>query len=207
MSEESEGARRDLRSRTLAVFSWPDFGSTGNISVRLPDGGWLMTPTNASLGRLDPANFRNSTARSLRFGGKPTKEAFLHFCMYRNARKRARSCICIRPIGRRQPACGRRPPRRAAAAHRLFCDAGRPLALAPYFPPGDETLAKAVRALQASITLCFSPTTAPSSPARRWRTPNMRPRNSKRRPSFPDAARRADTPADAGRSERPARAI
>ncbi len=31
------------------------FGSSGNISVRLDDGGWLMTPTNASLGELDPA--------------------------------------------------------------------------------------------------------------------------------------------------------
>ncbi|MGL6180991.1 MAG: class II aldolase/adducin family protein, partial [Aestuariivirga sp.] len=30
------------------------FGSSGNISVRI-DGGWLMTPTGSSLGRLDPA--------------------------------------------------------------------------------------------------------------------------------------------------------
>ncbi len=29
-------------------------GSSGNISLRT-EGGWLMTPTNASLGRLDPA--------------------------------------------------------------------------------------------------------------------------------------------------------
>ena len=29
-------------------------GSSGNLSVRLDDG-WLLTPTNASLGRLDPA--------------------------------------------------------------------------------------------------------------------------------------------------------
>ena len=29
-------------------------GSSGNISARLDDG-WLMTPTNACLGRLDPA--------------------------------------------------------------------------------------------------------------------------------------------------------
>ena len=29
-------------------------GSSGNISVRLDDG-WLMTPTNSCLGRLDPA--------------------------------------------------------------------------------------------------------------------------------------------------------
>ena len=30
------------------------FRSAGNISARLEDG-WLMTPTNFSLGRLDPA--------------------------------------------------------------------------------------------------------------------------------------------------------
>ena len=30
-------------------------GSSGNISVRLDDGTWLVTPTNASLGFLDPA--------------------------------------------------------------------------------------------------------------------------------------------------------
>src|ERR1700731_2823867 len=30
-------------------------GSSGNISVRLDGGGWLVTPTNASLGFLDPA--------------------------------------------------------------------------------------------------------------------------------------------------------
>src|SRR3979411_1000249 len=30
-------------------------GSSGNISVRLDDGGLLVTPTNASLGGLDPA--------------------------------------------------------------------------------------------------------------------------------------------------------
>jgi ribulose-5-phosphate 4-epimerase/fuculose-1-phosphate aldolase len=29
-------------------------GSTGNISVRLDDG-WLITPTNSRMGRLDPA--------------------------------------------------------------------------------------------------------------------------------------------------------
>ena len=33
------------------------FGSAGNISVRL-DEGWLMTPTNVSLGRLDRARRR-----------------------------------------------------------------------------------------------------------------------------------------------------
>ncbi|KAE9622338.1 class II aldolase/adducin family protein, partial [Parasedimentitalea maritima] len=37
-------------------------GSSGNISVRLDDGGWLMTPTNACLGRLDPASISTLSA-------------------------------------------------------------------------------------------------------------------------------------------------
>jgi ribulose-5-phosphate 4-epimerase/fuculose-1-phosphate aldolase len=58
-------------------------GSTGNISVRLSDGSFLMTPTNASLGDLDPGRLSHldpdGTPRS---GDAPTKEAFLHRCMY-----------------------------------------------------------------------------------------------------------------------------
>lgn len=38
---------RSLFGRGLAT------GSSGNISVRLDDG-WLVTPTNSSLGKLDP---------------------------------------------------------------------------------------------------------------------------------------------------------
>lgn len=57
-------------------------GSSGNISVRLDDG-WLMTPTNASLGRLDPARLSRLDAEGRHIGGDaPTKEAFLHRAMY-----------------------------------------------------------------------------------------------------------------------------
>ncbi len=38
-------------------------GSSGNISVRLDDGGWLVTPTNASLGFLELRGCRGSTHR------------------------------------------------------------------------------------------------------------------------------------------------
>ena len=38
-------------------------GSSGNISLRLDDGGWLVTPTNASLGFLDPAAPKKLVAR------------------------------------------------------------------------------------------------------------------------------------------------
>ena len=39
-------------------------GSAGNISVKLTDG-WLMTPTNSCLGRLDPARIRSPLTRWL----------------------------------------------------------------------------------------------------------------------------------------------
>jgi 3-dehydro-4-phosphotetronate decarboxylase len=57
-------------------------GSSGNISVRVEDG-WLMTPTNASLGRLDPARLSKLAADGrLVSGDAPTKESFLHRVMY-----------------------------------------------------------------------------------------------------------------------------
>jgi ribulose-5-phosphate 4-epimerase/fuculose-1-phosphate aldolase len=61
-------------------------GSSGNISVRV-DGGWLMTPTNASLGRLDPARLSKLDESGKLVGGDvPTKESFLHRVMYEERR-------------------------------------------------------------------------------------------------------------------------
>jgi ribulose-5-phosphate 4-epimerase/fuculose-1-phosphate aldolase len=55
-------------------------GSSGNISVRLPDGGWLMTPTNVSMGSLDPARLSRFDAQGrLLSGDAPTKEACFDF--------------------------------------------------------------------------------------------------------------------------------
>src|SRR5690242_12171809 len=58
-------------------------GSSGNIGVRLEDGGWLVTPTNASLGALDPAKLsRLDGAGKLVSGDPPTKEVPLHTALY-----------------------------------------------------------------------------------------------------------------------------
>ena len=99
MGDETK-ARDEICEVGLSLFSRGlTFGSTGNISVRLPDGGWLMTPTNASLGKLDPATLSKFDSEGrLVSGGKPTKEAFLHFACTRNVRTRAPSCTSIRPI-------------------------------------------------------------------------------------------------------------
>lgn len=58
-------------------------GSAGNISAALPDGGFLMTPTNSSLGHLDPARLSRLDANWQHVDGdKPSKEVFLHRAFY-----------------------------------------------------------------------------------------------------------------------------
>lgn len=122
------------------------FGSTGNVSVTLPDGGWLMSPTNASLGELDPATLSKlDAAGRLVDGGKPTKEAFLHRVMYarrptsgavihlHSTHSVALSCL----DGLNANDC--LPPITAYFVMRV----GQ-LPLVPYYPPGDESLALAV---------------------------------------------------------------
>jgi 3-dehydro-4-phosphotetronate decarboxylase len=57
-------------------------GSTGNISAKI-DHGWLLTPTNSCLGRLDPARLsKMSWDGKLLAGDAPSKESFLHLAMY-----------------------------------------------------------------------------------------------------------------------------
>ena len=124
-------------------------GSTGNISVALADGGWLMTPTGSSLGTLDPARLSrlDSAGRHLD-GDKPTKEAFLHTTMY-GARPGSGAVVHLHSTHSVAVSCidgidhaNCLPPITAYYAMRI----GR-LPLVPYYPPGDETLADAVGVL------------------------------------------------------------
>lgn len=125
------------------------FGSSGNISVAHPDGGWLMTPTNSSLGDLDPAALSrlDQDGRHIS-GGKPTKEDFLHQVMYakradtgavvhlHSTHSVAVSCL----HGLNEHDC--LPPITAYYVMRV----GQ-LPLVPYYPPGDRSLAEAVEKL------------------------------------------------------------
>src|SRR5437870_13239236 len=121
-------------------------GSSGNISLRLNDG-WLMTPTNASLGRLDPARLSKlGHDGRLLSGDPPTKESFLHRVMYEE--RHATGAVvhlhsthsvavsCLAEIDPEDVL----PPITAYYVMRV----GR-LPLVPYFRPGDLDLAKAVR--------------------------------------------------------------
>ena len=64
-------------------------GTAGNISARLDDG-WLITPTDACLGRLDPAEIAQvDLAGNAVSGGRPSKTLALHRGIYaRNAETR-----------------------------------------------------------------------------------------------------------------------
>jgi ribulose-5-phosphate 4-epimerase/fuculose-1-phosphate aldolase len=121
-------------------------GSSGNISLRLEDG-HLMTPTNASLGRLDPARLSRLDADGrLVAGDAPTKESFLHRVMYEERpgtgavvhlhSTHSVAVSCLAEIDPRDVL----PPITAYYVMRV----GR-LPLVPYFRPGDLALAEAVR--------------------------------------------------------------
>lgn len=122
------------------------FGSTGNISARLSNGDLLMTPTNASLGKLDPARLSKFSAEGVHIGGdKPTKEAFLHQCMYCERQGagavvhlHSTHAVAVSILDGLNPD-DLLPPLTAYYIMRV----GR-LPLVPYFPPGDVALAEAV---------------------------------------------------------------
>ena len=123
-------------------------GSSGNLSVRLSDG-WLLTPTNASLGRLDPAQLSKlDWDGNLISGAPPSKEAFLHRAMYEErgsagaivhlhlTHSAAVSCMC----GLNHDDCI--PP----LTPYFVMKVGR-LPLVPYHRPGDPALAGAIGAM------------------------------------------------------------
>ncbi|MGM4915010.1 3-oxo-tetronate 4-phosphate decarboxylase [Rhizobium sp. 768_B6_N1_8] len=120
-------------------------GSSGNISVRLSSGSMIMTPTNASLGDLDPERLSLvSEAGEHLSGDKPTKEGFLHRCMYCHKERGAvvhlhsTHCVAVSIMEDIDPE-DVLPPLTAYYVMRV----GK-LPLVPYFPPGDPALAKAV---------------------------------------------------------------
>jgi ribulose-5-phosphate 4-epimerase/fuculose-1-phosphate aldolase len=124
-------------------------GSSGNISVRLDDGGWLVTPTNASLGFLDPARIARLDADKRLIGGDPpTKEVPLHAALY-ETRTTARAVVHLHST--HSVAVSMLPeidPRAVlppmTAYYLMRCGA---TALVPYYRPGDPAVAGAIKGL------------------------------------------------------------
>ena len=124
-------------------------GSSGNISLRLDDGGWLVTPTNASLGFLDPARISRLDAdKRLVDGDAPTKEIPLHAALY-ETRTAARAVVHLHST--HSVAVSMLPdidPRAALPPltpyYLMRCG---PTALVPYYRPGDPAVADAIKGL------------------------------------------------------------
>jgi ribulose-5-phosphate 4-epimerase/fuculose-1-phosphate aldolase len=123
-------------------------GSAGNISARLDDG-YLITPTNSSLGRLDPARLSRLDADFNHVGGdKPSKEVFMHRAFY-TARDDAGAVVhlhstqatavsCLPDVDRDNPI----PPLTPYFVMRV----GRRMPIITYYRPGDPAMEPAIHA-------------------------------------------------------------
>jgi ribulose-5-phosphate 4-epimerase/fuculose-1-phosphate aldolase len=142
LREEIVRLGRSLFQRGLTA------GSSGNISVRLDDG-WLLTPTNACLGELDPAELAKLDWEGrLLSGSAASKEAFLHRAMYEE-RAGAGAIVHLHSTHSAAVSCMAGldcadclPPLTAYYVMKI----GR-LPLVPYHRPGDPALGEAIRGL------------------------------------------------------------
>jgi ribulose-5-phosphate 4-epimerase/fuculose-1-phosphate aldolase len=148
MSEEAKQREAICRLGASIFARGLTFGSSGNISVKTADG-YLMTPTNASLGELDPARLAKLAPDGRLLGGDaPTKESFLHRAMYEE-RGAAEAVVHLHSTHSVAVSCladvdpaDVLPPITAYYVMRVGT-----LPLVPYFRPGDPKLADAVRTL------------------------------------------------------------
>jgi ribulose-5-phosphate 4-epimerase/fuculose-1-phosphate aldolase len=125
-------------------------GASGNISMRLEDGGLLVTPTGSSFGRLDPTRLSRFDAAGRLIGGDaPTKEMPLHSAFYetRGAKTGAvvhlhsTHSVALSMLPDTDPD-NVLPPLTAYSIMRL----GK-VKLLPFFRPGDAAIGDAIRGL------------------------------------------------------------
>jgi ribulose-5-phosphate 4-epimerase/fuculose-1-phosphate aldolase len=149
LSEETRAREAIVETGRSLFTRGLTFGATGNLSVRLSDGSWVMTPTNVSLGALDPALLSRLDADGNHISGdKPTKESFLHIAMYRErpdagavVHLHSTHSVAASILADVDPE-DVLPPLTAYYVMRVGT-----LPLVPYFPPGDLGLADAVKKL------------------------------------------------------------
>jgi len=123
-------------------------GTSGNLSVRLDDG-FLMSPTNVSLGRLEAEQLSRLDADGRHVAGPaPTKESWLHLAMYRS-RPRDRAVVHLHSTHAVALSCLLDRPDRdvlPALTPYVVMRVGR-VARVPYGRPGDPSLSEAAATL------------------------------------------------------------
>jgi len=128
-------------------------GSTGNISVRFGDG-WIVTPTNASLGNLCPDSLSVLDSQGGYVSGdKPTKEVPLHTAMYETVNQceavvhlHSVHSVAVSLLPETDPEDAL-PPLTAYYVMKV----GK-TALVPYHKPGDPLIGDAIRGLAGKYT-------------------------------------------------------
>jgi ribulose-5-phosphate 4-epimerase/fuculose-1-phosphate aldolase len=123
-------------------------GSAGNISVRLDDG-YLITPTNSCLGRLDPTRLSRLDAGFQHIDGdKPSKEVFMHRAFYA-ARADAGAVVHLHSTMATAVAClpdvdadNPIPPLTPYFVMRV----GRRMPIVQYYRPGDPAMEPSIEA-------------------------------------------------------------
>jgi ribulose-5-phosphate 4-epimerase/fuculose-1-phosphate aldolase len=146
---EEAAARALLADLAASLFARGfSVGSAGNISMRLDDG-FLITPTNSSLGRLEPARISRLDGDFRHVGGdRPSKEVFMHRAFYRARREagavvhlhstHATAVACLPDVDAGNPI----PPLTPYFVMRV----GRRMPVVPYYRPGDPSMEPAIHA-------------------------------------------------------------
>ena len=140
----TEAALRDLLVELGASLFARGYsvGSAGNISVRLEDG-YLMTPTNSSLGRLDATQISKLDAGWNHVGGdKPSKEVFMHRAVL-TARPEAGAVVHLHSTHATAISCLASPGDEAPIpplTPYFVMRVGRSLPIVRYYRPGDPAM-------------------------------------------------------------------
>lgn len=140
LREQIVSLARSLFDRGYSV------GSAGNISVRT-EGGFLMTPTNASLGRLDPDRLSVLDAEFAHVGGdKPSKEVPMHRAVY-EARPDCAAVVHLHSTHVTALSCLWQPgvPLIDPLTPYFVMRVGRDVPVVPYFRPGTADAVDEIR--------------------------------------------------------------
>lgn len=124
-------------------------GSAGNISVRVPEG-YLMTPTNSSLGRLDAERLSLMDVEWNHISGDaPSKEVVMHRAMY-EARPDAGAVVHLHSTHVTALSCLAPGGKRLIEPHTpyMVMRLGEDIPLVPYYKPGDQAMERDI--LQAA---------------------------------------------------------
>ena len=145
--QEEQQAREELVKLAKSLFDRGyTYGSSGNISVKLPNQTIILSPTNSCLGELDPqALSKIDLNGQLLSGEKPTKEVPMHLAFYaanpnHHAVVHLHSTYLTALSSLTGLDCDNCVP---AISPYFFMKVGK-LPLLPYFKPGSEAIATTV---------------------------------------------------------------